>query len=453
VKKPVYDIIFRDPLTFRFFHLTLLNLISNLSIPLVGIADTIFLGRFTTSEHIAGVALGIVLFEYLYWGLSFLRMGTTGTTAIQTGLGNEIGVQLVLLRSIILALSLGIIIVILSPWIEQLGFTLQIGDDSIKSIGISYFRSRIWDAPFTLMNFVIVGWLLGKGRSDFVLFAMITGNLSNILLDYILLTKFGMEADGVGLASALAQVIQFLLSIFLVAKVFSNKQNTISNSFEKLTLKIILKKREFLSLLSFNKDIFIRTAFLIVTFSLFRNFSSSIGVATLTVNSILFQFMLIYAFFIDGSGYAIETLAGDLFGRGRIEEVKKLIRIGLWFSLIVAGIIVLILALFPVQIVTIVSKEKDLINGLIEMLPWVYPVLFLGGFAFVYDGLFLGLVKGKILRNSMILSSLVFFLPVAILGLYLESNPIIWVSMSTYMLGRAITLAYSARKILCTTSQ
>jgi len=444
VKKAVYDFLFRDQLVFRFFHLTLLNLISNLSIPLVGIADTIFLGRFTSSEHIAGVALGIVLFEYLYWGLSFLRMGTTGTTAIQTGLGNELAVQLVLLRSIIIALILGITIVILSPWIEQLGFTLQVGDERIKAIGISYFRSRIWDAPFTLMNFVIVGWLLGKGRSDLVLIAMITGNLANILLDYLFLKELGMQADGVGLASALAQVIQFLLSLILVRNVFSN-------FVEALSFKLVLKKREFLSLLSFNKDIFIRTAFLIVTFSLFRNFSSSIGVSTLTVNSILFQFMLVYAFFIDGSGYAIETLAGDLFGRGKIAEVKKLIRIGLSFSVLIAGSLVLILSIFPVQIVTIISKEANLVHDLIDMLPWVYPVLFLGGFAFVYDGLFLGLVKGKILRNSMILSSILFFLPVAILGLYWKSNPIIWISMSTYMLGRTITLAYSARKILCTT--
>jgi MATE family multidrug resistance protein len=375
-------------------------------------------------------------------------MGTTGTTAILSGMGDEIGVQLVLFRSLILGFVLGLLIFLLSPTIANFGFWLQAGDDSLKNIGSLYFHARIWDAPFTLMNYVFIGWLLGRGRSDLVLLVTIIGNVSNIVLDYYFLSVHAMTSDGVGYASAIAQVLQFTISFCIVFFVIHKN----STHLPKLSsyFQIIFKKREFYSLLSFNKDIFIRTALLIITFSLFRNFSSSIGKDVLTVNVILFQFMLIYAFFIDGTGYAMETISGELFGSGKIIELKKILQIALSFAVFIAILLISILILFPYPILSWISKEEKLIEDLAIMLPWIFPVFLLGGIAFVYDGLFLGLVKGRILRNSMLVSSVAFFLPVAFLGLYLESNPIIWISMSFYMLGRAVTLYYSSRKLLCT---
>lgn len=443
----------------KFFQLTFLNILSNITIPLAGIADTVVLGNFTESIYIAGVSLGTVLFDYLYWGFAFLRMGTTGTTAIKTGQGDEEGVFLVLFRSLLIGLAIGSGILVLSPWIGNLGFHLLAGDEELKTIGKAYFFHRIWDAPFTMMNLVFIGWFLGRSRSDIVLLLTLLSNGLNILLDYYFIVEWGMRADGVGMATALAQTFQFLLStiiiVFLSGKTFPrNKKPSFQTTInpEKETTRLdsylgdfrnrIFQKNEFLQILSFNKDIFLRTAFLIVTFSLFRNFSAAMGSDILTVNTILLQFMLVFAFFVDGSAFATETLAGDLYGRGETHLLQKIIRLGLGFGFLVSFGFILGLEVFPQIVLSWITNDDSIIHLAKSQLPGLYPVLVLGSVAFVYDGLFLGLVRGRVLRNSMFVATFLIFLPIAVCALYMNWNFILWMGLAGFMGGRALTLGW-----------
>ncbi|MCC5815550.1 MAG: MATE family efflux transporter [Leptospira sp.] len=432
--------------TNRFFLLTFLNILSNITIPLAGIMDTAILGNYSESIYIAGVSLGTVLFDYLYWGFGFLRMGTTGTTAIKTGQGDSEGVYLVLFRSLLIAVSIGSTIFILSPWIASWGFSIMAGSEELKEIGRSYFAHRIWDAPFTMMNLVLIGWFLGRSRSDLVLVLTFFSNGLNILLDIYFIKELKMSADGVGLATGLSQVFQFVLGMFLLFMISRRKEISEIMDWESIRKKLFYKS-EFLQLLSFNKDIFLRTAFLIVTFSLFRNFSASMGSEILTVNTILLQFMLVFAFFVDGSAFATETLAGDLYGRKDYRELQSILRLGFIFGFLVSFVFIFLLEFFPGEIISLITRDTEIIGLVLENQWGLYPVLLFGSVAFVYDGLFLGIVKGRSLRNSMFLATFLVFIPIAIYSLQIENNLLLWHALACFMLARAITLAWVKRQM------
>jgi MATE family multidrug resistance protein len=444
--------ILTDPLYRKYLSLTCLNIISNLAVPLAGIVDTAVLGRYSGPIYIAGVSLATVLFDYLYWGFGFLRMGTTGTTAIRIGGGDETGAHLVLYRSLGLGFSIGLAILLFSPFIYTYGFNFLAGEDSLKEIGKEYFRFRIWDAPFTLMNMVFVGWFLGRGRSDLVLFLTFLSNGVNILLDFYFLGRLGLGADGVGLASGIAQFVQFFFSCILFRNL--HQKLILAESIRKMDLKTkeiwnkILNPKEFKALLSFNKDIFFRTILLITTFSVFRNVSASIGTETLTVNTILFQFFLVYAFFIDGSVFATETIVGHLFGNREFKKMQSILSFGFQFGIFVSFAWILVLEIFPDQLIGLLIEDPSTIDSTKSVLIVFYPVLILGAFAFVYDGFFLGIVRAKTLRNSMVISTLGIFLPLALLAVYFHSNILIWVAMSSYMFARASTLHFAYRSLM-----
>jgi MATE family multidrug resistance protein len=424
----------------KFLTLTALNILSNITIPLTGLADTAVLGNTNNTLAIAGVSLGTVLFDYLYWGFGFLRMGTTGTTAIKTGQGDEKAAYLVLGRSLLIGLLIGSFIWILSPIIGEYGFRVLSGGEELKEIGKTYFYHRIWDAPFTMMNLVWVGWFLGRSRSGIVLFLTLTANSVNIVLDIYFVFTLNMGADGVGLATGISQCVQFILSFIIL--IFLKKDFPLSSFIQDF-----FHKNEIFHLLSFNREVFFRTVFLIITFSTFRNFSAGMGNEVLTVNTLLLQFMLVYAFFVDGSAFATETLAGELYGKGEKNLLNQILQYSFAFGIAIALGFTIILGFFSGDILSLLAKDKNILNLGSEYVPWLFPVLFLGSIAFAYDGLFLGLVMGRTLRNSMLVSTIFFYLPIATLAYFIQSNELLWTSLAIYMGARAITLHFAKRQL------
>lgn len=408
--------------------------------------DTAILGNYSESIYIAGVSLGTVLFDYLYWGFAFLRMGTTGTTAIKSGQGDWEGVYLVLFRSLIIGLSIGIIMYSLSYWIADFGFRMMAGSDELKEIGREYFNHRIWDAPFTMMNYVLIGWFLGRSRSDLVLILTFFSNALNIGLDFYFIKEWNMGAAGVGLATGLSQLFQFCLGLVLLYINSSSNRQGYRIGW-KMIQENIFQKPAYMQLLSFNKDIFLRSAFLIVTFSLFRNFSAFMGSDILTANTILLQFMLVFAFFVDGSAFATETLAGDLYGRKNFSALQTILRLGFAFGICVALVFILALEMFPTNILSLITKDASVVQLTMDHITGLYPVLIVGSVAFVYDGLFLGIVQGRVLRNSMFISTFLVFMPIAICSIQIDSNGILWLALACFMGARAVTLGWVKRKM------
>jgi MATE family multidrug resistance protein len=195
------------PLSRRFFRLALLNIFSNITVPLAGLVDTAMLGHLPEIRFLAGVALASVLFDYIYWTFGFLRMGTTGTTAQAVGRGDRREVYLTLYRSWMIALTLAALILLLQLPIRELGFGLLGGEPGVEAAGRAYFDARIWGAPATLCNFVLVGWFLGREESRHALVVTIVANLANIFFNYIFIIRLGLAARGAGLATMVSQYL------------------------------------------------------------------------------------------------------------------------------------------------------------------------------------------------------------------------------------------------------
>jgi len=201
-----------------FLRLALANVVANLMVPLAGLVDTAFLGHLAEIHHLGGVALATVVFNVIYWGFGFLRMGTTGLTAQALGLGKADEVLRVLLRHGLIALGLGLLVLVLQVPLRELGFTLLGAQADLKTAGYAFYNARIWDAPAVLLNLVIIGWCLGRGQGRWVLGLSLVGNASNVIFNYLFIWRWGWAAAGAGLGTALSQYVTLLGGLVLVGR-------------------------------------------------------------------------------------------------------------------------------------------------------------------------------------------------------------------------------------------
>ncbi|PJZ71032.1 MATE family efflux transporter [Leptospira perolatii] len=427
----------------KFFRLTFYNVLANLTVPLTGLADTAVLGHLDTHVYMAGVALSEIIFDYLFWSFGFLRMGTTGLTAQAFGAKDEHKSFLIFYRSLILGCGIGIGILLLQKPIQQISLKILHGEISVLIAGMDYYEARILSAPATLINFVLTGWFLGRSKSRTVLVATILANLVNIGLNFWFVLYLDWRAWGAGFATSISQYLMtgfFLCFLFLEKRRIGLKRSSLSESIFSLS--------GFGDLLSLNRDILFRTVMLITTFSLFRNFSSEFGSTYLAANAILHQLVLVAAYWMDGAAIATETIAGDTKGKGDFQGLSSLLKLALLSAGIIAFLFCVALTLFPTQLFSMITRNVPVLELAISYRLWLWPVLIFGSIAFIFDGFFLGISDGKTLRNAMIISTLVFFLPFALWGKEASSNHILWLSLSSFMFGRALTLGVAAaRKI------
>ena len=421
----------------RFFRLALPNVLSNLMVPLAGLVDTAMLGHLGSLHHLAGVALASVLFDYVYWTFGFLRMGTTGLAAQAMGRGDTRELHLVASRGALVALVAGGLLVLGSGLLGDLGFGLLTGAGEVKEAGRAYFDARILGAPAALLNFVVLGWLLGRERSDLVLVMAVVGNGANIVLDYLLIFHLGLESYGAGLATMASQYLMVVVGLFFVFRL-SPLQDFFAAR-EHLWERAGLRR-----LIALNGDIMVRTFALQTTFALFINFSATLGTLVLAANAVVLKVLSLASYFIDGFAFATESLAGIFKGQGARGELRRLLLMncgfcvgtGLLFALGVWG--------FPEALYGILTHHKEMITLAGHYTPWLVPVLGAGGLAYALDGYFLGLTDGRALRQSTVLAALVGFVPLALWGLHLQNNHLLWGALAVFMVRRGGSLALRA---------
>ncbi len=416
-----------------FLRLALVNILSNLMVPLASLVDLAFLGYLDEIRHLAGVSLATVLFNYIYWTFGFLRMSTTGTTAQARGSGNDLEVKQICLRNCLIALGIATIILILKYPLREIGFSLLSATPEVKASGISYYQSLIWGAPATLLNFVLIGWFLGLEQGGKVLLLSVVNKGTNIILDYIFIVRWGWESSGAGSATAISQYITLVVGIICVF-------NLISLTEIPQLIKGIWQAQVIRETFILNRDILIRTFALISTFAIFTNLSSYINTLVLTTNTLLLQVVTLAAYFIDGLAFATESLAGKSYGQGNQEQLKVLVKLSGIISVSLGLIFALVFCLFPTHLFSLLTNHIQVINNINSYVFWLIPVLGFGGMAYMLDGYFLGLTKGNLLRNSTLIASLLGFLPFAIVGWLLKSNHILWLALAIFMATRAITL-------------
>jgi multidrug resistance protein, MATE family len=423
-----------------FFRLTFVNVLSNLMVPLAGLIDTAFLGHLHEIRHLAGVALASVLFNYLYWTFGFLRMGTTGLTAQAMGRQDLDGALLVGLRNGTVALGLGLTILLLQQPLGLIGFALLSAAPEVKAAGQSYFDALIWGAPATLLNFVIIGWYLGRSQSGKVLLLSAVGNLTNVGLDALFIGRWGWQSAGAGGATAISQGLMLGVGLGLIRRDVSGSQ--ISQ-----VLKQLWNFAAFRAAMTLNQDILVRTFALISTFAIFTNLSASLGTAVLSANTLLLQVVTLSAYFIDGLAFATESLVGTLSTQNpillrRLLGVAGITSLGIGLSTAAA------FALAPEALLQPLTDHRDILRVAARYVNWLLPVLGFGSVSYLLDGYFLGLTAGKLLKKSTILAALFGFFPAAMAAWFFRNVDLLWLALALFMAGRAITLGVQVPKTL-----
>lgn len=422
-----------DGLSRRFLVLAGPNIASNLLVPLASAIDIALLGHLASVTDLAAVALGTVLFDYVFWTFGFLRMATTGLTAQSRGRQEVRGERLVAWRGLVLAVAAGLCILLLQRPLRMLGFALLQGDAALHAVAGSYYDMRILGAPFTLSNYVLLGWFLGREQAGRALAMSAVGHGTNILLDLWFIGGLGLGARGAGAATALSQVAMLLTAIALAGPALFPREG-------RRFFAEILEREALARFFSLSRDITIRTLLLVSTFAVFTNVAAAMGTALLAATAVLRQVVIVAAWFIDGYAFAVESLAGVFHGAGQPGRLAALLRLATAWALGTSAVFVLLAVGFGGPVLGLLTDKPELLELVLRYRWWLVPVLVFSAPAYVLDGYFLGLTDGRTLRRAMIVSALVGFGPLALLAAWRASADLLWLALSAFMLARTFTL-------------
>lgn len=417
----------------QIYRLAIPNIFTNLTVPLLGMVDMYLMGHQDSIHFMGGVSLGSVIFNFVYWGFAFLRMGMSGVAAQTFGRDDKEEMALVLERGMLIAIAGSLLLLALQVPLANFSFWLLEGSQEVKEIARGYYFVRIWAAPAAIALMVLYGWFLGMQNAIYPMLIAVTVNLVNVIASYIFVNRFHMQAEGVALGSVVGQYSGLLLAILL----FYKKYRALSSGF---TLKLMPLLRNLKHFLNVSGDIFIRMLSIIAVFTFFTSRSAGIGDVVLAVNSALLQYLFLFAYFLDGFAYAGEALVGKFFGaRDKIRlqrTVVLLFRWGIGFAILFS----LLYAVMGKMLLGVFTDQAEVIEAGTRYLFWVVLIPLVSFGSFIWDGVFIGITASRAMRNSVFLSALLFFfVPFYLLFPYLE-NHAIWVAMVLFMLSRSVML-------------
>lgn len=425
----------------QILRLAIPNILSNLSIPLLSSVDTALVGHLDQSYYLGAIAIGGMIFNFIYWGLGFLRMGTTGLTAQSFGAGNPVYAMLVFYRAMLVAGIGSVLLILLQNPILYFSFLLIDATPEVQHYATLYFQIRIWAAPATLAMYGIQGWMLGMQNARDPMIITITINLVNIFFSVLFVRHYGMTADGVALGTVIANYFGLLLSIAILYLRYRRH-------FFRFKLSEVLEIAGITRFFKVNRDIMIRTLCLIFAFSFFTAQSAAMGDDILAANSILLQLWAILAYGIDGFAYAAESLAGKYSGAKDESGFRKTIRYIFGWAAGLAAVLSVIYIFGAELILSLFTDNQEVIALALSVYFWTAIAPLVNSFCFVWDGIFLGATETRPMRNTMIFATCLIFLPA-----YYISTPILgvhglWLSMCLFMVVRGVSLWYYAPRVL-----
>jgi MATE family multidrug resistance protein len=400
--------------------------------PLLGAVDTAVVGQLNNPAYIGGVAVGTIIFNTLFWLFGFLRVSTSGFSAQAHGANDNLQGILALTRPFMIAIIVGICFILLQWPIKNGALQLINPGLDVQMIASDYFNIRIWSAPFALMNYVILGWLMGMSQIKGSLFIQIFMNVMNIVLDLLFVAVFSWGVSGVAIASLLSEMTAFIAGLLLIWKISPYK-------FKVLQLKDVVAPAAIKKMMSVNRDLFIRTICLLTVFNIFTAKGASFGTETLAANAILIQIHYIMAYFFDGFANASSIVVGRAIGLKDRALYKKILRLSIqWaaFSSIIIAVAYYLCRDFIVPIFTQTLSVIDLINtyGI-----WIIVFPLTASFGIVLYGVFTGATEVTPVRNSMVFASVVFLI-VLYVSVPNFGNHGVWLAFIVFSIGRSLFL-------------
>lgn len=417
------------------------NIITTLTVPLLGFADMALMGHLDSPAFINAIGIGTALFNMIYWGFGFLRMGTTGLTAQAFGNNNVVQQGNTLYRALLVSGVIATLLLLLQYPILNLSLGFFDATEESKLLATEYFNIRIWAAPAALALYVLNGWFLGLQRSTYVMTIAIVLNLTNVGLNFLFVLGYDMDVRGIALATVIAQYTGLLLAVVAVAW-------KLRGHLSAFKFKVVTEIQAFTEFFKVNVDIFIRTICLVFTFTFFTARSGSFGPQEMAVDQLLLQLMHLLSYGIDGFATAAESLVGKYFGAGNRENYKKAIRYSFYWGMGLSVAYSAAYFFFGNNIIALLTDIESVREAAKPYMWWLIAMPLVNAVAFIWDGVYIGRTATKAMRNNMLLATFLVFVPAFYLTQGIIGNHALWLGMLLFMAARAVGLSLYAPKAI-----
>lgn len=416
-------------------------ILANSATPLLGLVDTAVIGHVGTVVDLGAIALGGLLFNFLFWSFGFLRMSTSGHVAQAMGRRDELAMAVTVARGLLLAAGLGALLIALQWPLREGALALFGASEAVQATTRDYFALRIWGAPATLALYVLMGHFIGRGAGRSLLWAQLLLNGTNILLDLLFAGLLGWGVRGIALGTVLAE----WLTLGVVAAMVWRELKPALQGQAAALRRQLASRTEFRQLMQANGDILVRTLALLLGFALFTDQGARFGDVTLAANHILLQLVSFSAFFLDGFAYVTESLAGRAWGSGRRAVFVGVVRRSSQWAAITALALALLLLAGGGSFIQQLTSQQEVQRQALAYLPLCALYVLLSFGAFQLDGIFIGTTRTRPLRNASLLATAAFALLLYPLTA-LWANLGLWLAFIAFVVIRALALLARYRR-------
>ena len=415
------------------------SIVTNITVPLLGLVDVAIVGHMGDASYIGAIAVGTMMMNVICWLFGFLRMGTSGMTSQAYGRGDSKEAATILFQAIALGAAIGILFVLFQPLLLRLFLFFMRPSDEIRAFASVYFHVCVFGLPAALVMYGLTGWFIGMQDTRTPMTVSIFQNIVNIMTSLLLVYVFGMKVEGVALGTLTAQYSGLLMALYILRRKYASHYQLL---FSQFTLKPVVYssfsyKHTLNRFFRVNRDIFLRTLFLVAVNAAFTSVGSRQGDVILAVNTLLFQFFTLYSYIMDGFAYAGEAICGKYYGAGNAPSFHACIRRLFAWGVIMTVVYTAAYYFGANDILHVLSNEQTVIEASEPYLLWVALIPVAGMGAFIWDGVFIGITDSRGMLLSCFVAAIVFAI---MLSLFFTTmgNHALWLALLSYLLARGV---------------
>ena len=415
------------------------SIVTNITVPLLGLVDVAIVGHMGDASYIGAIAVGTMMMNVICWLFGFLRMGTSGMTSQAYGRGDSKEAATILFQAIALGAAIGILFVLFQPLLLRLFLFFMRPSDEIRAFASVYFHVCVFGLPAALVMYGLTGWFIGMQDTRTPMTVSIFQNIVNIMTSLLLVYVFGMKVEGVALGTLTAQYSGLLLALYILRRKYASHYQLLFSQFthksgehSSFSYKHTLNR-----FFRVNRDIFLRTLFLVAVNAAFTSVGSRQGDVILAVNTLLFQFFTLYSYIMDGFAYAGEAICGKYYGAGNAPSFHACIRRLFAWGVIMTVVYTAAYYFGANDILHVLSNEQTVIEASEPYLLWVALIPVAGMGAFIWDGVFIGITDSRGMLLSCFVAAIVFAI---MLSLFFTTmgNHALWLALLSYLLARGV---------------
>ncbi len=415
----------------KILKIALPAIVTNITVPLLGLVDTAIVGHMGDAAYIGAIAVGSMIFNLVYWVFGFLRMGTSGLTAQALGHRDLMEIKMLLKHSMVLSFSIAALILLLQWPLRELMLWFIDPTPDVRALAVTYYNIVIWGAPAMLGLYGLTGWFIGMKNTVLPMTISIIQNVVNILASLFVVYGLGMKVEGVALGTVVAQYAGFLIAVTLLWRHYRKHLSTVHETRDKETLSAIGK------FFRVNRDIFLRTLFLVAVNLYFTAAGAQQGATVLAVNTLLLQLYLLFSYIMDGFAYAGEALGGFYWGSENRTALHRLVKRLFAWGALMTMLFTAVYVFGGMSFLRLLTDEPMVVEASRSYVWWAYLIPLSGVAAFIWDGVFIGTTQTRGMLLSSVIAAVVFFAG-AVLLMPVFGNHGLWLSMVLYLLTRGL---------------